>query len=185
MADVLLINKCDTATPEQVEAAHRTAEQLNPRADVLEAASPITTQDGERMRGKRVLVVEDGPTLTHGGMAFGAGWLAARHHGVAEIVDPRPYAVGSIRQVFHTYPGTGPVLPAMGYGAEQVADLAETIRRVPADFVVVASPIDLRRVITLDKPALRVTYELKETGDLKLEDILTRRGLLPAHAAAH
>jgi predicted GTPase len=185
MADVLLINKCDTATPEQIEAAHRTAEQLNPRAAVLEAASPITAQDGERMRGKRVLVIEDGPTLTHGGMAFGAGWLAARQHGVAAIVDPRPYAVGSIREVYRTYPGTGPVLPAMGYSDEQVAELAETIRRVPADIVVVASPIDLRRVIKLDKPALRVTYELKETGDLKLEDVLVRRGLLPAPAAAH
>ena len=166
MADVLLINKCDTAAAEQVEAAHRTAEQLNPHAELIEAASPITAQDGERMRGKRVLVVEDGPTLTHGGMAFGAGWLAARQHGVSEIVDPRPYAVGSIREIFHAYPATGPVLPAMGYGAEQVAELAETIHRVPADFVVVASPIDLRRIIELDKPALRVTYELKETGDL-------------------
>jgi len=184
MAHVLLINKCDTASAEQVEAAHRTAEQLNPDADVIEAASPITTQDGERMRGKRVLVVEDGPTLTHGGMAFGAGWLAARHHGVAEIVDPRPYAVGSIREVFHAYPGTGPILPAMGYSPQQVAELAETIRRVPADFVVVASPIDLRRVVALDKPALRVTYELKETSELTLEDVLARRGLLGAHAAA-
>jgi predicted GTPase len=183
MADVILINKVDTATPEQVEAAHRTADQLNPKAEVLEAASPISAPEGDRIRGKRVLVVEDGPTLTHGGMPFGAGWLAAHQHGAEEIVDPRPYAVGSIREVFHTYPGTGAVLPAMGYSAEQVAELAETIRRVPADLVVVASPIDLRRVVNLDKPAVRVTYELKETGDVKLEDVLGRHGLLQFHTA--
>ncbi len=184
MADVVLINKTDTAGPEQVEAAHRTAAQLNPRAEVIEAASPISAQDGELMHGKRVLVVEDGPTLTHGGMPFGAGWLAAKRYGAAEIVDPRPYAVGSIREIYQAYPQTGPVLPAMGYGAQQVAELAETIRRVPADLVVVASPIDLRRVVTLDKPALRVTYELQETGDLKLSDVLARRGWLGARVAA-
>ncbi len=184
MADVVLINKTDTAGPEQVEAAHRTAAQLNPTAEVIEAASPISAQDGERMHGKRVLVVEDGPTLTHGGMPFGAGWLAARRYGAAEIVDPRPYAVGSIREIFQAYPQTGAVLPAMGYGPAQVAELAETIRRVPADFVVVASPIDLRRVVALDKPALRVTYELQETGEVKLSDVLARRGLLGRHVAA-
>ncbi len=184
MADVVLINKTDTAGPEQIEAAHRTAAQLNPAAEVVEAASPISAKDGELMRGKRVLVVEDGPTLTHGGMPFGAGWLAARRYGAAEIVDPRPYAVGSIREIFQAYPQTGPVLPAMGYGAAQVAELAETIRRVPADFVVVASPIDLRRIVALDKPALRVTYELQEIGDLKLSDVLARRGLLNPQVAS-
>jgi len=185
MADVLLINKTDTATPEQIEAVRRTAAQLNPRAEVLQAASPIFAQDGERMRGKRVLVVEDGPTLTHGGMPFGAGWLAAQRYGAAQIVDPRAYAVGSIREIFQAYPQTGAVLPAMGYGPAQVAELAETIRRVPADLVVVASPIDLRRVVALDKPAVRVTYELKETGDVTLSDVLARKGLLGAPAAAH
>ena len=184
MADVLLINKVDTATPEQIDAVRRTAAQLNPAAQVIQAQSPISAQDGERMRGKRVLVVEDGPTLTHGGMPFGAGWLAAQRYGAAEIVDPRPFAVGSIREIFQAYPQTGAVLPAMGYGPAQVAELAETIRRVPADLVVVASPIDLRRIVALDKPALRVTYELLETGDLKLADVLAKRGLLGATASA-
>jgi predicted GTPase len=184
MADVLLINKIDTATPEQIDAVRRTAAQLNPTAQVIQARSPISAQDGERMRGKRVLVVEDGPTLTHGGMPFGAGWLAAQRYGAAQIVDPRPFAVGSIREIFQAYPQTGAVLPAMGYGPAQVAELAETIRRVPADLVVVASPIDLRRIVALDKPALRVTYELQETGDVRLADVLAKRGLLGATAPA-
>jgi predicted GTPase len=178
MAHVLLINKMDTASPEQIAAVRRTAAQLNPQAEVLEAASPILVQDGEQIRGKRVLVVEDGPTLTHGGMPFGAGWLAAQRYQASQIVDPRPYAVGSIREIFQAYPQTGPVLPAMGYSPSQVAELAETIRRVPADLVMVASPIDLRRIVTLDKPAVRVTYELRETGEVKLADVLARRGLL-------
>jgi predicted GTPase len=184
MADVLLINKIDTATPDQIAAVRRTAAQLNPRAEVLEAASPISVPDGERIRGKRVLVVEDGPTLTHGGMPFGAGWLAAQRYGASQIVDPRPYAVGSIREIYQAYPQTGAVLPAMGYGPSQVAELAETIRRVPADLVMVASPIDLRRIVALDKPAVRVTYELRETGEVKLADVLARRGLLGAPEAA-
>jgi predicted GTPase len=184
MADVLLINKIDTATAEQIAAVRRTAAQLNPRAEVLEAASPISVQDGERIRGKRVLVVEDGPTLTHGGMPFGAGWLAAQRYGAGEIVDPRAYAVGSIREIYQAYPHTGAVLPAMGYGPTQMAELAETIRRVPADLVMVASPIDLRRIVALDKPAVRVTYELKETGEVRLADVLARRGLLGASETA-
>jgi predicted GTPase len=187
MADVVLINKVDTAGPEQVAAAQQTAAALNPDAEVVLAASPIHVTDGQPLRGKRVLVVEDGPTLTHGGMPFGAGWIAARREGAAQIVDPRPFAVGSIRQVYESYPQTGPVLPAMGYGAEQVAELAETIRRVPVDVVVVASPIDLRRLVPLDKPAVRVTYELQEVGEPTLTDVLSRRGLLglgPRAAAA-
>ncbi len=184
MADVVVINKVDTAGPDQVAAAQRIVRQLNPRADLVEAASPITVPEGQALRGKRVLVVEDGPTLTHGGMPFGAGWIAARRFGAAEIVDPRPYAVGSIRKVFEEYPQTGPVLPAMGYSEAQVAELAETIRRVPADVVLVASPIDLRRLIVLDKPALRATYELEELGDHTLREALNRRGLLgPARGA--
>jgi predicted GTPase len=186
MADVVVINKVDTAGPDQVAAAQRVVAQLNPRADLVEAASPIEVPEGHALRGKRVLVIEDGPTLTHGGMPFGAGWIAARRFGAAEIVDPRPYAVGSIRRVFEEYPQTGPVLPAMGYGEAQVAELAETIRRVPADVVLVASPIDLRRLIVLDKPALRATYELRELGDRTLREVLSRRGLLgpPAGAVA-
>ena len=182
MADVVVINKVDTAGPEQVVAAQRTAAELNPDAEVVLAASPIHVTDGQPLRGKRVLVVEDGPTLTHGGMPFGAGWIAARREGAAQIVDPRPYAVGSIRQIFESYPRTGPVLPAMGYSPAQVAELAETIRRVPADLVIVASPIDLRRVIALDKPAVRVTYELQEVGEPTLTDVLSRHGLLGAKA---
>ena len=187
MANVVLINKVDTAGPDQVAAAQRTAAELNPKAEVVMAASPIQVTDGRQLRGKRVLVVEDGPTLTHGGMPFGAGWIAARRDGAAQIVDPRPYAVGSIREIFERYPQTGPVLPAMGYSAAQVAELAETIRRVPADVVVVASPIDLRRLVALDKPAVRVTYELREVGEPTLTDVLARRGLLgvpPPGAAA-
>jgi len=180
MADVVLINKVDTAGPEQIAAAQRTAAELNPTAEVVQAASPIQVTDGQQLRGRRVLVVEDGPTLTHGGMPFGAGWIAARRYGAAQIVDPRPYAVGSIGEVFETYPQTGPVLPAMGYSETQVSELAETIRRVPAEVVVVASPIDLRRLITLDRPALRVTYELQEVGEPTLTDVLRRRGLLEA-----
>ncbi len=176
MADVILINKVDTAGLEQIEEARRVAALLNPGALVIEAASPITVDDGARLRGKRVLVVEDGPTLTHGGMPFGAGWIAARRYGAAEVVDPRPHAVGSIRETFDAYPQTGPVLPAMGYGDAQVAELAETIAEVPADLVLVASPIDLRRLIAMPKPALRARYELQEIGRPDLRDALRERG---------
>ena len=177
MADVILINKVDTASPEAVEAARRTALGLNPRAEILQAASPISVDEGDRIRGQRVLVIEDGPTITHGGMPYGAGWIAARRYGAAEIVDPRPFAVGGIKDTLDRYPGTGPVLPAMGYGEAQIAELAETVRRVPADLVLVASPIDLRRLIELDKPALRVRYDLQEIGEPTLADVLRRHGL--------
>jgi predicted GTPase len=138
--------------------------RLNPRARIIQAASPITLENGAAIRGKRVLVIEDGPTLTHGGMKFGAGWVAAEQHGAAEIVDPRLYAVGSIAETFAQYPNTGAVLPAMGYSASQVRDLAETIARVPADLVIIGTPIDLRKLIPMDKPAVRVRYELVEEG---------------------
>ena len=179
MADVAVINKVDTAGLEQIEAAARVIAELAPRATVVTAASPITVTDGERIRGKRVLVVEDGPTLTHGGMRFGSGWIAARRYGAAEIVDPRPYAVGSIRETFAAWPDTGPVLPAMGYGAAQVADLAATIRATPADVVLVASPIDLGRLFTVERPTLRVRYELQEIGEPTLRNVLRERGFLP------
>ncbi len=172
MADVIVINKVDTACFEDVLTTRRIAAELNPEATVIEAASPIFVEDGERMRGKRVLVVEDGPTLTHGGMAFGAGWIAARRYGAAEIVDPRPFAVGSIRETYEKYPTTGPVLPAMGYGKAQMEELAATIARADADLVLVATPIDLRRVVSFDKPALRARYELQEIGEPTIRDLL-------------
>jgi predicted GTPase len=178
MADVALINKVDTAGLEQIETARRVIAELAPRATVVEAASPIRVDGAEQIRGKRVLVVEDGPTVTHGGMTFGAGWIAARRYGAAHIVDPRPYAAGSIRATFDEFPNTGPILPAMGYGAAQVAELAATIRATPADLVLVASPIDLRRLIQLDKPALRVRYDLQEIGTPTLRDVLRDRGLI-------
>ena len=176
MADVVVINKIGTAGFEDVELARETALQLNPTAVVVEAASPIFVEDDSYIRGKKVLVIEDGPTLTHGEMAYGAGWVAARRHGAAEIVDPRPYAVGSIRETFERYPTTGAVLPAMGYGEAQTQELAETIQRVPADLVVVATPIDLRHLIEFDKPTVRVRYELQEIGQPTLADVLTSFG---------
>ncbi|MDH3496318.1 MAG: cyclic 2,3-diphosphoglycerate synthase [Gemmatimonadota bacterium] len=172
MADVIVVNKVDTASPDDVQQTLAVVAALNPRARVVQAASPISVQGGEAIRGKKVLVIEDGPTLTHGGMTFGAGWVAARQYGAAEIVDPRPYAVGSIRETFAKYPSTGRVLPAMGYGEEQVRELQETINRTPADLVIIGTPIDLRRLVTIRQPALRVRYELAEIGDAKLDDVL-------------
>jgi predicted GTPase len=172
MADVVVINKIGTASLESVEQTRRVTEALNPKAIMVEAASPIFVEEWEYIKGKRVLVIEDGPTLTHGEMAYGAGWVAARRHGAAEIVDPRPYAVGSIRDTFAKYPTTGNVLPAMGYGDEQVRELAETIRATPADVVLVATPIDLRHLIEFSTPALRVRYELQEIGEPTFDGIL-------------
>ena len=172
MADAILINKVDTASLEGVETARRIAFELNPDALVIEAASPLFVDDGNAIRGKRALVVEDGPTLTHGGMAYGAGWVAARRYGAAEIVDPRPYAVGSIAATYEKYPTTGDVLPAMGYGEKQVEELAATIRATEADVIVIGTPIDLTRLMEFDKPSVRVRYELQEIGDPTLEDAL-------------
>jgi predicted GTPase len=174
MADVVVINKVATAALEDVERARAITQELNPEATVIEAASPIFVENSARIRGKRVLVLEDGPTLTHGGMTFGAGLIAAKRHGAAEIVDPRSYAVGSIRDTFERYPTTGPVLPAMGYDSKQIQELAVTIRNTPADLVLIATPIDLRRLIDLEKPALRVGYELQELGEPTLDDVLRR-----------
>ena len=172
MADAILINKVDTASLEGVETARRIAYELNPEALVIEAASPLFVDDGDAIRGKRALVVEDGPTLTHGEMAYGAGWVAARRYGAADIVDPRPYAVGSIAATYEKYPTTGDVLPAMGYGEKQVEELAATIRATAADVIVIGTPIDLTRLIEFDKPSVRVRYELQEIGDPTLEDAL-------------
>lgn len=176
LADVIVINKVGTASLEQVQTARAVAYELNPDALVIEAASPLFVEGADEIRGKKVLVVEDGPTLTHGEMAYGAGWVAARRYGAAEIIDPRPWAVGSIARTFEKYPNTGPVLPAMGYGAEQTAELQQTIDATPADLVVIGTPIDLRRLIDIDKPSVRVRYELQEIGRPTLSDVLAGFG---------
>jgi predicted GTPase len=148
---------------------------MNPRAVIIEAASPLFVDDPSAIRGRRVLVIEDGPTLTHGEMAYGAAWVAARRFGAAEIVDPRPYAVGSIQATYAKYPTTGAVLPAMGYGDEQMSELAETINRAKADLVLVGTPIDLGRLLPINKPSQRVRYELQEIGQPTLADLLRSR----------
>ncbi len=175
MADVIVINKIDTANFEDVQLVRRNIEKLNPHAVVVDAASPIFVDDPGSIRGKRVLVVEDGPTLTHGGMAYGAGVIAARRFGAAEIVDPRPWAVASIAETFEKYPETGPVLPAMGYGEAQLRDLQATLNQVPCDLVIVGTPIDLARVIDIKHPTQRVRYELQPIGQPTLESILRER----------
>jgi predicted GTPase len=174
-ADVLLFNKMDSADPAGVKVIEANAAEHNPKATRVYARSPVTVEKPELVRGARVLVIEDGPTLTHGGMKFGAGILAARQCGAAEIIDPRPYLVGSLRETFEHYPEIGTLLPAMGYGDAQMADLAATIERCPCDAVIVGTPIDLARVITLAKPYTRVTYELEETSKPDLETILRER----------
>jgi predicted GTPase len=172
LADVFVINKVDTAGPEQVNQVRQNLAAYNPEAVIIEAASPLFVDDPQAIRGKRVLVVEDGPTLTHGEMAIGAGWVAARRAGAGEIIDPRPFAVGSLKETFEKYPKTGAVLPAMGYGDEMTRDLEETIRNAAADMVIIGTPIDLSRVIKIDQPYQRVRYELQEIGKPTLEDLL-------------
>ncbi len=174
-ADVVVINKIDTAAPEGVEAVRRSIREVNPRAIVVDAASPIFVEDPDAIRGKRVLVVEDGPTLTHGEMSYGAGVTAARRFGAAELVDPRPYAVGSIAETFRKYPHIGPLLPAMGYGAQQIRELEETINATPCDLVLAATPVDLRRMLRVRYPVDRVRYELQVIGRPTLEEILAQR----------
>jgi len=172
LADVFVINKVDTADPEKVIAVRNTLHELNPNAVIIEGASPLFVDDADAIRGKRVLVIEDGPTLTHGEMAYGAGWVAARRFGAAEIVDPRPFAVGSIHDTYVKYPKTGPILPAMGYGDQMVKDLEQTINNADVDLVISATPIDLTRIIKVNKPMMRVRYELQEIGQPTLEEIL-------------
>ncbi len=171
-ADVFVINKVDTADPENVIKVRQNLRQLNPGAIVIEAASPLFVDDPDSIRGKRVLVIEDGPTLTHGEMAYGAGYVAARRFGASEIVDPRPFAVKSIKATYEKYPKTGPILPAMGYGESQTRDLEATINQSDVDMVIIGTPIDLNRIIKINKPAQRVRYELQEIGQPTLEDIL-------------
>jgi predicted GTPase len=171
MADVVVINKVDTSQPDKMEIVRSNILAVNPRAIVVDAASPIFLDNPQAIRGCKVLVVEDGPTLTHGEMSYGAGLVAARRFGAAEIVDPRPYAVGSIADIYRKYPGTGPVLPAMGYGPKQIQELQDTINGTPCDLVIIATPIDLRRVVKINRPSQRVRYELQEIGKPTLQDV--------------
>ena len=173
MADVVIINKIKTANPENVEELRTSIAQINPKAKVVDAASPVTVDDPGIITGKRVLVVEDGPTLTHGEMKYGAGVVAANQCGALELVDPRPFAEGSIARTFDHYPDIGMVLPAMGYGNDQVRDLETTINNTDCDAVVIGTPIDLRRIVNIKHPSTRVTYELEEIGEHTLDDILS------------
>jgi predicted GTPase len=175
MADVVVINKVDTAGMAGVNTVREHIAQANPGAIVIEAASPIFVEAPDAIRGKKVLVIEDGPTLTHGEMAYGAGIVAARRFGAAELIDPRPYAVGSIAATFQKYPNTGTLLPAMGYGDRQVHELEETINKTPCDLVLIATPIDLRKVVNIKHPSQRVRYELQEIGQPTLKDVLEKR----------
>ncbi len=175
MADVIVINKEDTAKFEDIEEIRKTAREINPDAIIIDAASPVYVDNGEEIKGKRVIVVEDGPTLTHGGMSYGAGYVAARKWGAKEIVSPYPYAVGSIKDTYEKYKQTREVLPAMGYSDTQIKELEETINKIPADLVIIGTPIDLRRVVKLNKPAVRVRYELEEIGKPDLEDIIKEK----------
>lgn len=175
LADVFVINKVDTASAENVIEVRENLRAVNPNALFIEAASPLFVDDPLAIHGKRVLVVEDGPTLTHGEMAYGAGWVAARRFGAKEILDPRPYAVGSIKETYTKYPTTGNVLPAMGYGDQQTKELEETINRSDADLVIIGTPIDLSRVINIKKPTQRVRYELQEIGKPTLEELLKNK----------
>ena len=171
-ADVFVINKVDTAAAEDVMAVRKNLHQLNPSAVIIEAASPLFVDDPSAIRNKRVLVVEDGPTLTHGEMAYGAGWVAARRFGAAEIVDPRPYAVGSILETYRKYPTTGEILPAMGYGDGMMRELEQTINNAEVDMVVIGTPINLAGLLKINKPSQRVRYELQEIGQPTLAEIL-------------
>ena len=175
LADAVVINKIDTADNAGVNTVLSNIRAVNPGAIIVRGASPLSVEDPEAIRGKRVLVVEDGPTLTHGEMAYGAGVVAAQQYGAAEIVDPHPYAVRTIADTYRKYPTTGAVLPAMGYGKEQMADLEETINRTPVDLVLVATPIDLGRLVDIDKPNQRVRYELQEIGRPTLTDLLQKK----------
>ena len=176
LADVVVINKETTTDYANVEAVRASVQELNPRAVLIDAASPITVDRPELIRGRRALVVEDGPTLTHGDMKYGAGVIAARRHGASEIIDPRPWLAGGLKDTFRKYPGIGALLPAMGYSKEQVRDLERTINACVCDVVIVATPIDLRRLVSVKRPMVRVGYELEEIGRPKLEDVI--RGTL-------
>jgi predicted GTPase len=172
MADVLVINKIDTANSEDINSVRASIQDINPDALMIEAASPIFVDEYQLIKGKRVLAVEDGPTLTHGEMNFGAAVVAAEKFGAKELIDPRPFIVGSIAETFEKYPNIGKLLPAMGYGKNQIKDLETTINNTECDLVIIGTPIDLRKIVKLNKPAVRVTYELQEIGKPDLMDAL-------------
>jgi predicted GTPase len=172
LADVVVINKMDTANLEDIQTLRANIKQANPYAVVVDAASPVMVEDIGLITGKRVLVVEDGPTFTHGGTTIGAGVVAAKRYGAREIINPKPYAVGSLAEVFKKYPHIGNLLPAMGYGEEQKRELAATIEQAECDTVVIGTPIDLKRVIQINKPSTRATYSLQEIGLPTMEDAL-------------
>jgi predicted GTPase len=172
LADVVVINKIDTSSPENIQTVRENIMSVNPKAIVVDAASPLTVDKPELIRGKACLAIEDGPTLTHGEMKIGAATVAAMKWGASKLVDPREYAVGRIRDTFKTYPGIGTLLPAMGYGKEQVADLEKTINATPCDVVVIGTPIDLNRIVKINKPSVQVSYELQEIGTPNLQMVL-------------
>ncbi|MGH2820122.1 MAG: cyclic 2,3-diphosphoglycerate synthase [Actinomycetota bacterium] len=171
MADAVVVNKVDSAEPGQVEAVLESVKRLNPLATVVKAESVVSVESPGEIQGKRVLAIEDGPTLTHGDMSFGAGVVAARRNGASVVVDPRPWATAGLREIYEKY-SVGPVLPAMGYSPAQIADLESTINAADADMVLIATPIDLRKLLRIDKPALRVAYELREIGSPNLDEVL-------------
>ncbi len=175
LADIFVINKVDTADYDNVIKVRESLRSLNSDAVVIEAASPLFVDKPEEIQGKRVLVIEDGPTLTHGEMKYGAGWVAARRFGASAIVDPRPYAVGTIAKTYEKYPQTGPILPAMGYGDAMISDLEKTINNADVEMVISATPIDLTRIIKVNKPMQRVRYELQEIGQPTLRELLEKK----------
>jgi len=179
LADIVVINKIDTASRENIDIVRKNIVGINPKAIIIEAASTITVEDEAVIRNKRVLVVEDGPTLTHGEMTYGAGVVAARKYGAKEIVDPRPWIVNSIAETFKKYPHIGILLPAMGYGGKQITDLETTINKVECDSVIIGTPIDLRRIIKFNKPSTRVQYDLDEIAKPDLNEILN--GFMKKH----
>jgi len=172
MADVVVINKVDSAAPGDIETVRKNIKRVRPEAKVVEAASEIHVEDVAHIRGKRVVAVEDGPTVTHGGMKEGVGAIAARKFGAKELIDPKPFAIGSIKRTYEKYPHLGAVLPAMGYGAKQIKELEETIAAIDCDSLVLGTPIDLRRIMNIAKPAVRVRYEIRETTRPTLDEIL-------------
>ena len=172
LADVVVINKMDSSAPEDIQTVRESIEKVAPKAVVVDGASPIRVDDPSKIKGKRVLVVEDGPTLTHGEMKIGAGVVAARKFGAAELVDPRPYTVGRLTETFEHYPEIGTLLPAMGYGEQQLKDLETTINNTDCDAVVIGTPIDLNRIINIKRPSTRVWYDLQEIGSPNLEEVI-------------